>query len=114
MNQNNEYFVNLNIDEILSKNVIVAKNINNQLAIIIKNSNADNICRVFSTDNLQLKTCSRIYQNDEYVGTYHIILCLSEEPNIIEDFKKVFNIMILKPKAMSSFDVVKLYSTQLM
>lgn len=36
MNQNNEYFVNLNKEELLNKNVVVAKNTNNKLSILIK------------------------------------------------------------------------------
>ena len=112
MNQNNEYFVNFNKEELLNKNVVVAKNINNKLSILIKDLNDDHISNSFSTDYLQLKTCSRIYLDNEYIGIYHIIVCLSDEDFIIRDFEKVFNVLILKnPEKMSSFDVLNLFNS---
>lgn len=112
MNQNNEYFVNFNKEELLNKNVVVAKNINNKLSILIKDLNDDHISNSFSTDYLQLKTCSRIYLDNEYIGIYHIIVCLSDEDFIIRDFEKVFNVLILKnPEKMSSFEVLNLFNS---
>lgn len=112
MNQSNEYFVNLNKHELLDENVIVAKNLDNRLSILIKNLNNEQVSNFFSTDYLQLKTCSKIYLENEYIGIYHIIICLSSEKNIIKDFENVFNMLLLKkPKKMSSLEVLNLFNS---
>ena len=112
LNQNNEYFVNLDKNELLNKNVIVAENINGKLAILIKDLDSNPTSNYFSTDYLLLKTCSKIYLNNEYIGIYHIIICLSNESCIVNDFKNVFEILILKnSKRMTSFDVLNLFNS---
>lgn len=50
--------------------------------------------------------------DNEYIGIYHIIVCLSDEDFIIRDFEKVFNVLIVKnPKRMSSFEVLNLFNS---
>lgn len=112
MNQINEYFVNLDKSELSNKNVIIAKNINNKLTVLIKNLNEEDNGSVFLTDYLQLRTCVKIYLNDEYIGIYHVIVCLTDDEFIIYDFKKVLDILIIKAqKKMSSFEVLNLFNS---
>lgn len=112
MNQHNEYFVNLDKEELFTKNVVVAKNINGKLSILIKSTSSENMSNIFSTDFMQLKTCSKIFLDNEFIGLYHIVVCLSEDIEVINEFCKVFDLLILKnPKKMSSEDVLDLFNS---
>lgn len=112
MNQNNEYFVGLDKEKLLTKNVVVAKNINGKLSILIKSTISENMSNIFSTDFMQLKTCSKIFLDNVFIGLYHIVVCLSEDVDIINEFCKVFDLLILKnPKKMSSKDVLDLFNS---
>lgn len=112
MSDINEYFINLNTQELFSKDAIVGKNADNKISVLIKSNDNEKNNSIFTTDSLQLKTASNIYLNSEYIGIYHIIICLSEEKNIISDFKNAFDTIIMKnPKKMSSEEVLNLFNS---
>ena len=112
MSNSNEYFINLDKQELFSKDAIVGKNADNKISVLIKSNDNEKNNSIFTTDSLQLKTSSNIYLNSEYIGIYHIIICLSEEENIISDFKNVFDAIIMKnPKKMSSEEVLNLFNS---
>lgn len=112
MNLDDKYFIKLNRYDLLKKNIVEAINKENKKCILIKDSEMDNITYEFRSDYLHLKTCVKLSYEEQYVGIYHILICLSNEESIVTDFLSVFERLLFKnTEKMSANEVINLFNS---
>ena len=109
---NNEYYSSISKKDITGKSVILAKNIDDKLTVIVKSSEDLDFSNVFKTDHLLLKTCSHIYIDEVFAGVFHIITCISEDLNIERDFMTtISSIFSSNTESFSANQILDLFTS---
>lgn len=105
-----QYFAEMKIENISNRNVILCKDEEGRMTLLIRNSLNEENHVSFQNDYLLLKNNVNLTVENISLGNFHILICKKTDDISVSHFARVCNSIFVKnDKPISSDEMVKLF-----